>query len=453
MAESPCASDAPSPPSRLTTVAVATGAAVVASLLGRKRLASVAAGVAAAAAGAKWLSDARREEGTAHDPVSTTTDLSPEVHPPAPENCDWVDHDAVAFGHVVPDASEATEMLKEKSLPLLDDEGLPVEHVAVQPVYPEMPIQDFPMGPLIWEPGRFVQSHSDGTTGETVWFGMQDVMQEATPHEPAPAVPEVAVKTIDVELVDPSPVAPMPHDPATQQPFDGTYEQHQIALVTPLAPVPVPTFLESPFQPAPGTGVPEAAPQVSLAGMGPAASPGMSPFAAAAVLPLPGASGHAPVITPKGTSGTFLPQPRRTGEMSGRPTGAIALGAPSAQSIPAAEVGQDRHAEFIPARGILRPGSATGARRHLEPLAPVVVRKRRSQWPLVLLLLLLVAVGTLFAVDHWQHGELVRKVQAQPWYQNLVEMVQTAMKPKPPAQPASSDVPKRGPWLNAAPEK
>lgn len=240
MAESICAPDAPPSTPTLATMAVAAGAAVLAgAMIGRKGLTGIAAGLAALA-GAKWYSGTRSMKLV---PVSEDTwmvvDHSPEVHPPKEECTDWLDHDAVDFSHMVPDSAEAAEMLKEKTLPLLDDDGQPVDFISV-PVdslivdtvavdYPDVPEAQFPLGPMIWKPGRFPQSTSAGTS-ETVWFGMQDV----TPAPQSPALPAPA----------PAPLEPV--------------ASHAIApvVITEPAPPPIPAPMIVEEAPAPPMAVP-----------------------------------------------------------------------------------------------------------------------------------------------------------------------------------------------------
>src|SRR3954469_16408208 len=115
MAESTCALDAPPSAPSLAGAALTTGAAVVTGMmLGRKGLAGLAAGMAAMA-GAKWLSNGRRQEERAMEKAilaEVVVDSFPEIQA-LPMERDWVDDDAVVFTHAVPDAAVAMEMLRE----------------------------------------------------------------------------------------------------------------------------------------------------------------------------------------------------------------------------------------------------------------------------------------------------------------------------------------------------
>ena len=378
MAESIRAPDAPPSAPSLAGAALTTGAAVLTGLLlGRKGMAGLAAGVAAMA-GAKWLSDAtRKEEISPVDAGSTRTDPMAEVPPPMLECPDWVDHDAVLFNHAVPDATAAMEMLQEKSLPLLDDNGLPVDEVTVLPAYPATPVYDFPFGPIIWQAGWAVQSRSD-SAGETVWFGMQDVtpwMQLNGPPTPA-LLP--AAQSVD----------PMPRDAKSVSETTLPHVQEKTVHV------PHVQLIENAFGAAEAQGDETAQGEAPFNHAAAASAP--DPFSTAAeVMRSPAASGHAPIITPRTTAKPVLPQPRQTGV------------APK----PLAERDPHDNNEELAGKGT--DLSTEQGHRHLEPIAPSGEPHRERRWPLVLLLSFLTAILVLVIADRLHEGALLRKAAAR----------------------------------------
>jgi hypothetical protein len=359
MDESPCANDAPPSPI-WAQAALTAGVGVVAGiLLGRKGVTKIAAGMAAVA-GAKLLQNACCDDDPAASDDSSAVNrvLAPaEVLPPedpqkveiptheAPSS-DWIDHDAVQFSHLVPDTTFAAEMLKPKELPLLDDEGLPVDHVSVQPAYPRPPDKDVEEGPLIWEPGRFIQSHCNGTS-TTVWFGLHDVMPPAG-------------------------------NPASDPVKDAASAEKIASVETPA--------LETP--------------------------------------PSPAQHAAAPITTPKHTTRTALPQPRQTAahvqDATQLPPG-LRLAAPG---IPAVH-----HTQRV------SQSRSSNSHRQLEPHAPTGVPAPTRQWPLMVLLSVLVAIAIVLVIDRWTNGVLFQKLGASQWSQQH----ETTDSPSDPPSSASHD--------------
>lgn len=333
--------------------------------LGRKGVVSLAAGIAAVA-GAKLIadvcfdddgSDVSNDELPPGNLPSEPLALLPaptEVLPPEgpfleaaqePSSPDWIDHDAVEFSHVVPDATVASAMLKDKELPLLDDEGLPVDHVTVEPVYPEVPdTKAVDEGPLIWEPGRFIQSRSDATSA-TVWFGL---------HDPAPPVSPPAPPQ---EQPSPPPAAP--------------------------APVPGPELIFPP--PPPAALQLESEPRQD---------------------PIPSAPLQIPVVAPKQTTKTALPQQRQTAAVPRRERDQDTGQAPPGLRLTSPGLPAVRHTQRV---SQLR---STGLHRHVvSPLAPFERAKERrsSRWPVLVLSFLLALVAIFLAVDRWTSGAIFQK--------------------------------------------
>jgi hypothetical protein len=325
MDDSPCAHDAPTSPT-WAQAALTAGVGIVAGLmLGRKGITGLAAGVAAMA-GANLLKNACRhadvapDDSTTAEAVDAPTEVLPPADPPleipiheAPAP-DWIDHDAVQFSHVVPDASFAATMLKDKELPLLDDDGLPVEHVAVQPVFPEIPDHKVEEAPLVWEPGRFIQSGSNGTS-TTVWFGLHDVMPPA--ENPAPASSPPLVEQI---------------------------------------------------------------------------APGDAP------------SHHTPIITPKNTGRTLLPQPRQIAAISPADHAQEPTQLPPGLRLAGPGIPAVHHTQRV------SQSRSSSSHRHLEPRAPSERPAPERTWPLTVLLSILVAIAIFLAIDRWTNGSLIQKL-------------------------------------------
>ncbi|MFZ4763921.1 MAG: hypothetical protein ACOYMN_03120, partial [Roseimicrobium sp.] len=120
----------------------------------------------------------------------------PTEDPPSDEK-DWVDSDAVVFEHVVLPPDAIAELLKPKGVPLLDDDGVEI------PAWPP-----FPLGPVIWEPGRALLSRSEGSF-ETVWFGLHESAPIAALNE-APA---------EQESQDSAPIAESNNEQGAEIPF------------------------------------------------------------------------------------------------------------------------------------------------------------------------------------------------------------------------------------------
>jgi hypothetical protein len=415
MDKSPCANEAPLSP-YWAHAALTAGAGVVAGLLlSRKGMGGLAAGIAAVA-GAKLIADAcfdDDDENRLNDefaPGNCTSQpiaLSPapmEVLPPevpsldtTPEKAgpDWIDHDAIEFSHVVPDATVAAAMLKEKELPLLDDEGLPVAHVAVEPVYPEVPDKKaVDEGPLIWEPGRFIQTHSDATSS-TVWFGLLD----PAPPASVPAPPQ------DQPSPPPDTPAPVPESPP---------------------PAPTPELI---FPPPPPPTLPlEAEPRQD---------------------PIPSAPLQIPVVAPKQTTRTALPQPRQTAAVARHERDQATAHAPPGLRLTSLGLPAVRHTQRA---SQLR---STGAHRHVvSPLAPFEKTKERhrSRRAVLVLSCLLAIVAIFLAVDRWTDGAIFQKLGARPWpqQQDMNHGTSPAPSPDTAAAPQDSSA-KRSPWLNAEP--
>ena len=391
MADTPSDPEAPAASPALSGAVLAAGAGVLAGLvLGRRGAASVAAGVAAAAsmrllAGSSSSAAApvARSAGPPipQPPFPPAPSLFPSVKP-EPVAGDWVDHDAVLYSHIVPDVSKAGEMLKEKSLPLLDDDGLPVEHVTVQPVYPDDVTEsyNFPLGPIIWEPGRFVQSHSDGT-GETVWFGLQDLLRESEQPE------EIVVETIPLEPAPPAEVALVE-------------ESH-----------PEEEVVEAPMVPAQSSGT--ASPYLrELAEALYPAAPKAAPCPPPSVDVTDAGTTHLGevTITAKSTGKTVLPQPRPRQTPPAQPkkdVGGADLNDEQAKDV------QTLLDKILPDSGA-RIGDHGRPRHHVAPRAPSQDSQTGERWPLVLLLCALIIAGLFFAVGWLDDGTFFRRLEKLP---------------------------------------
>ncbi len=408
MAETHCDPDAPASSPALSGAVLAVGAGVLAGLmLGRRGAAAgVAAGVAAAA-GMKLLSGSHHGTGV---PVSQVTPRPPQpTFPPAPilfpsmkqapVPGDWLDHDAVVHSHIVPDAAQAGQMLKEKSLPLLDDDGLPVEHVTVQPVYPEDLTEsyNFPLGPIIWEPGRFVQSSSDGSC-ETVWFGLQDLMLEKQVPE------EITIETTPVEI-------PTEAEATVQEEVAPLLEAETQVTAPP------PAVKESPAVSAFLAKLAEELPPR-------AAEPqtdAPSPFVVAAPSAMPGLGEV--IITAKATSRTVLPQPRYQSEISAEGT---EEGAKGFDLDPEEKKDvQTLLNKILPESAPTHAGDFGKPRRHLEPHAPTRDSQSVERWPLVLLLCALIIAGLFFAVGWLDDGTFFHRLESTPWLEQKPSTEQT----------------------------
>jgi hypothetical protein len=479
MAESICASDAPPSAPTLATMAVAAGAAVLAgAMMGRKGLAGIAAGVAALA-GAKWYSGAR-SSGLAPpcEDTPSVVELSPEVHPPRDEPADWLDHDAVDFFHMVPDSAQAAEMLKEKTLPLLDDDGKPVEFFTLEPEFSKSLEPEPPLGPIIWKPGRFPQSASAGTS-ETVWFGMQDVTQAApalpfpapalpapAPLEPvvphAPFIPEPATpfaqmvaertqpppaaQNIVTEVPEP-PMAVPPSIPiyagldAITHPKQGSAPVGQNPFLAPVAlhPEPEPVAFHAPSAPS----APFASSAIPFSGGALGASP--VSFMAAAD------AAAAPVVTARPAAKSSLPQPRRPGELPKHMACKVPVSGPASPAMPLAAQTSPWHAGAHSAQGQLCVEPPAPPPRHLERFAPVSLEPEEQRWPLLVLLCLIIAIGVAIAADHWQDGVLIRRVEALPWFQKSVAVDHAVASPAASTPAAAPEPAKRGTWIEPAP--
>lgn len=450
MAEATSDPDSPPHGGAWNGTALAAGAGVLAGLLlGHKGAASLAAGVAAAAS-VKLLSGPTRSEEPSPD-ASLLQSMAAVAHTstavPVKEPGDWVDNDAVVFGHVIPDPVMAVQMLKEKALPLLDDDGLPVDQITVRPQYPEDLKDDFPTGPIIWEPGRFVQSRSDGA-GETVWFSLQDMIREATklaespaiqpetiapallgaPAEPAFSAPLVELpQEYPVPFSAPAPLlhnpwaspsTPAPAEPALEACADATWQPPQAAPIWEAPSYPFfATTAESAVHPAPSPSPFEPAPE-------------MSPFTP--LLPSePEHHDEGPLtfITPKPYQGVAVLQPRHTDE----PLSPFHLTRSEAAMRPGLLTGGPiaLSSELAPAHGTSRVGVHTRAMRQLEPVAPVISERRGTSWILVLMSCVMVIVGLFIAADWLSDGELRRRFQDVSWMKSLD---QPAGAPDQPAQ-------------------
>lgn len=410
--------------------ALAAGAGVLAGLLlGHKGAASLAAGVAAAAS-VKLLSSASRSDEPPPD-VNLLQSVAAVPHTSTPvlhrEPGDWVDSDAVLFGHVIPDPVMAVQMLKEKALPLLDDDGLPVDQVTVRPQYPEDLKDDFPTGPIIWEPGRFVQSRSDGA-GETVWFSLQDMIREATRLAEAP---DVQAETIATALLPAASEASF-SDAALELP-----QEHSGPF-----PAPAPLLYSpclTPSEPGPTWQPPEATPNWEapsypfFAGNAETvehATP--SPFEPAPEMSLftpllqgetePHIEGPVTFITPKPYQGGAVLQPRHAEE----PLSPFHLTRSEAAMRPGLLTGGPSvlTSDLAPAHGTSRVGVHTRAMRQLEPVAPVICEKRGTSWTLVLVSCVMIIVGLFLAADWWSDGELRRRFQSVSWMRSLDQPVE-----------------------------
>jgi hypothetical protein len=96
-------------------------------------------------------------------------------------------------------------------------------------------------------------------------------------------------------------------------------------------------------------------------------------------------------------------------------------------------------------------------------MAPVMPQSaQRKRWPLFLLMALVIAIALIYAVDRWQQGHLMRRMQALPWFSQEAERdagqaeAPAAIPAPQPAPPQSSLAPaaaqspgKRSPWINA----
>jgi hypothetical protein len=439
----------PSPPQGLISAALATGAAVVAgAVLGRRSLPGIAAGLAAWA-GAKWISSARRPAPFLRLEYGTPeTDLSPEVYPPDTKmGPDWIDHHAVEFSHDVPDPIHARELLKDKVLPLLDDNGTPVHElceahieVAAQPVAVAPHASDSVSDALIWEPTSGAQSCSHAAC-ETVWFGLHEPIVIAA-HEPPSAVPSLSPNHGAPPQLTPgehllqSPVAP---DTLIPPPcFSSKRHGTPFAVPVKVATVPlqdvilpdVPASLELDLPGAPLS----AAPHVS----------------AAALITSPAAAG-ASVISPKPNTNSVLPTPRRQGALPKH-----LAAEPAAEHL--SSVAEPLTAHILPedTRAWLRElpivpetaptVAAIPQRRHLEPLAPMVAfRPPPRRWPLLVLLTLLLTSFLFLAADGWQHGELLRKIKGMSWIQKAAVIKDAVSSPSAVAPNPTSWTPSVAP--------
>lgn len=464
MAETPRDLDAPPSGPAWNGTALAAGAGVLAGLLlGHKGAAGLAAGVAAAA-GVKLLSSTRWDEQSAPAPLPhPAPDILPAARPVQKEPGDWVDHDSVLFGHLVPDATVAVQMLKEKALPLLDDDGLPVEHVSVRPAYPEDLKDDFPTGPIIWELGRFVQSRSDGS-GETVWFSLQDVLRDVSGTMGTPT------NQLDVAATD------LPIHSEVEAPYPDTSgileelpaEAPSVFPAEDLWSAPAPAFAGP--EPLPEEADPEALPVVPDAVASPSATweaasyllstpvapplegpdeaghvdaPFQSPFS-----PVAAAPGSVTVISPRPFLSAPLPQPRHADESPRHTAGT---------EVPRPGVLTGGHSvlttDLIPAPGTSRAGVHTRPPRHLEPLAPVVSRRRSGLWSLVLMFCLAIIAGLFLAARWWNDGELLRRFEDASWRKPSGNVEKPS--PLPAKVPMSSQAAplRQGPWMSAAQEE
>jgi hypothetical protein len=426
-------------------MAVAAGAAVLAGAkLGRKGLAGIAAGVAALA-GAKLFSGARNTESApSRDDTSDVVDLSPEVHSPTQECADWVDHDAVNFSHIVPDSAEAAEMLKEKHLPLLDDDGKPVEFFTLEPEFSKSLEPEPPLGPIIWKPGRFPQSASAGTS-ETVWFGMKDATPEVPAQQTSP--PPLPAR-------GPSEIAtPLP--PSISEPAPSSLLAAPSVLEeAPWPPVAVPPPIPLSVGLSAITGLkPASAPAGQNPFLAPVASqvePPPGPPLASTAIPFPsGAFGAsplsfmaaadaaaAPVVAARPAAKSCLPQPRRPGELPKHMICRTPGNAPASLS----------------AQNVMCEEPAGPPQRHLERLAPVMLEPEERRWPLLILLCLVIAIGVAIAADRWQDGALLRKVEAMPWFQKSLDGELTVSWPTASPPASTTEPAKRGSWIDPSPE-
>jgi hypothetical protein len=443
-------------------MAVAAGAAVLAgSMIGRKGLAGLAAGVAALA-GAKWYSGTRSTWPVPPcEDTSSVVDSSPEVHPPREEPADWLDHDAVDFFHMVPDSAQAAEMLKERTLPLLDDDGKPVDFITVEAEFFKSLEPEPPLGPIIWKPGRFPQSAS-ASTSETVWFGMQD----AAPALPAPAPLEPAAPfaQVNAELTPPPtaaqsivqkapepPTAVPPSIPisvgldAMTQPKQASVPMGQNPFIAPLAlhAAPEPGPFHAPSTPS----APFASTAIPFSGVAFGASPVSSSlsFMAAA-----GASAT-PVVTARPAAKSSLPQPRRPGELPRSMACRTPDSDPASPEARAHDHTPPWRAPAHSAQGHVGVDPAAPPQRHLERLAPVSLEPEEQRWPLLVLLCLIIAIGVALAADHWQDGVLIRRVEALPWFQKSVAVDHAVASPAASTPTAAPEPAKRGTWIEPAP--
>lgn len=498
----------PAPPApSWSGAAIAAGAVLAGLALSRSGRVGLAAGVAAAAS-VKLMNGGRRDEAGGHDDAQFfhpspsagkpwMAPVSPAESSTTEEERDWVDSDAVFFEHVVPATEDVQELLKPKSLPLLDDEGNPIHdtdaglHAGVLPGAADGPRYDFPLGPLIWEPGRTVQSCSDGT-GETVWFGWQaeperedaapGVVSDDTPPTVGPpsvldlqqgaespesvssdenAIAEsveVLAEALNVGL--PGAVPPPSVDAPSGGSGTGVEEAPQ---ATGLEPLPWELPVSSPETAGNGGStqgtrssfmlLPDDEPEVPSA----PAAVGTHEAGGETVLPQPSSMppelGHVPsAIVPKTAVRAGLPQPRRAGELP-RQVHEAALPAGTLCRNALAEP-DEKHVlltRLLPGANAVQAAPRHRQERTLAPLAPVGATSAARRWPVMLAIAMVLMVGVFLAAGWWRGGELLKKVENLPWRQ-WIEPGRTQAAHPDAAPPGQSTPPGRGPWLSATPE-
>lgn len=457
----------PAPPATpWSGAAIAAGAVLAGLALGRSGRVGLAAGVAAAAS-VKLLNagTGRRaaQEAAPGQPSPVIFLMPPRTWAddatasPVAEQ-DWVDSSAIVLDAEVPMTDEVRELLKPKSLPLLDDDGVPIQEADfVRPgAEPEEPARDFPFGPVIWEPARMAQS-SSAATSETVWFGMPDVPpppEKATPEPATPASPlsvEPAAPAIPVAISPPEPSSPpvVPMPPAPPQD-----EVAELPSPSPSKSIPATAFsldADPEDEPAP---VPSEGPVAGIAAPAWSGLPMMfAPTEAPEVLPLPTLARttplpdlkrempETPTITPRPNGKTGLPQPRKKGEA---PRHALEPPKPVEDNFLGRE-GRSLLAQVTSTQ----QGTPTLARRALERRAVIPhlqedAPPRSSPWPKVLLAALVV-ISLLLLVSWWRD--------------NVVDRVRIWVQPDAARMDAPDDAPSAkpgtdsgNPWLTASPE-
>ncbi len=434
--------------------ALAAGAVIAGLAFRGKSSLPIAAGLAAAAASVRLFSKSRTSTAPGKAVPPSKEVPAPEGAPePDPVPPDWVDSAAVLPSDgepaVVspPEPAPLAEIPGQPAFPLLDDDGVPVEHsktpVPVSELTGALPLGgatpefEFPLGPLIWEPGQDVVSCSEDN-GETVWFGLNDlpVEEPSVPREPAAPPPGAISSPFAAYLDLEADAAP---DPAPE-PAAGSAVEAQGSTAGPMESVssiveslrtgtaPLMTSLPDPMAviqepgpavheaPAPAalpvpTGSPQA--EVTLPTPPPTGATGAAgePLSFADwMLGTQAQDGAAPEPATPAHTPTALPQPRRAGEaprVASQPAQAGPVRMPSESGGGRRSLPESRRTPGEAERGITH--------RSVEPLAPSQPARGATYRPIAFVIVTVILAGVLLVAALWRNRGFEDAPSDAPW--------------------------------------
>jgi hypothetical protein len=147
----------------------------------------------------------------------------------------------------------------------------------------------------------------------------------------------------------------------------------------------------------------------------------------------------APVVTAKPPAKSFLPQPRRPGELPKHIARKVPVSGPASPG-----------ASFAPGQLSVEPQASS--QRHLERLAPVSVEHEEKRWPIWVLLCLITAIIVAITANHW-HGEALQHNVEAPLIQKAAGVDHSGASPADTTSAAAVEPAKRGPWIEPEPAR